>query len=83
MIPILYQADLDHEALQGSGAVELQGSGGSVLYGSGAWYTARTFTNFGIGALADCITCEVTEERNGGYELTFQYPLTGDRKSVV
>ena len=77
MIPILYQADLDHEALQGSGAVELQGSGGSVLYGSGAWYTARTFTNFGIGALADCITCEVTEERNGGYELTFQYPLTG------
>lgn len=77
MIPILFQNDPDPDALLGSGGVELQGDGGVVLYGSGAWQTARTFNNYGIGALADCISCEVTEERNGAFELELQYPLTG------
>lgn len=31
----------------------------------------------GIGVLADCISCLVTEERNGEYELSMQYPSNG------
>ena len=38
---------------------------------------AVDFSTFGIGVLADCISCEVTEERNGSYELVLQYPVTG------
>ena len=39
--------------------------------------TATSFTTYGLGALSDAISAEVEEERNGGYELTMQYPLTG------
>lgn len=39
--------------------------------------TATSFTTFGIGALSDAVSCEVEENRNGSYELTMQYPLTG------
>lgn len=35
------------------------------------------FTSNGIGRLSDCISCEVTEERNGIYEAVFVYPITG------
>lgn len=35
------------------------------------------FTHNGIGRLTDCISCEVTEERNGVYELEMEYPITG------
>lgn len=35
------------------------------------------FQTNGIGRLSDCIECEVTEERNGIYELRFVYPVTG------
>lgn len=38
---------------------------------------ATTFTTNGLGALADCTSCKVTEERNGQYTLTMQYPLEG------
>lgn len=38
---------------------------------------SRTFTTKGIGQLADCISCLVTEERNGSYEVEFEYPVTG------
>lgn len=34
-------------------------------------------TDFGIGALTDCLTCQVTESRNGEYELTMEYPTNG------
>ena len=34
-------------------------------------------TNYGLGALSDCISCEVIEERNGKYELTLVYPASG------
>lgn len=30
-----------------------------------------------IGWLADCVSCQVTEERNGIFEAEFQYPTTG------
>lgn len=39
--------------------------------------TATDFTTYGLGALSDAISCEVEEERNGKYELTMEYPLTG------
>lgn len=35
------------------------------------------FVSNGLGRLRDCITCIVTEERNGIYELDFDYPMTG------
>lgn len=35
------------------------------------------FTTNGLGALADCTSCKVTEKRNGEYILTMQYPLDG------
>lgn len=31
-----------------------------------------------IGVLDECISCSVTEELNGVYECTFQYPATGE-----
>lgn len=36
-----------------------------------------TFTSQGLGALTDAISCTVTEERNGQYELRMTYPITG------
>ena len=34
-------------------------------------------THNGLGILTDCLSCMVTEERNGIYELTLQYPING------
>ena len=39
--------------------------------------TETAFDTNGLGRLRDCISCEVTEERNGIYELDFEYPVTG------
>ena len=39
--------------------------------------TATEFTTHGLGVLTDAISCTVTEERNGAFELTMQYPDTG------
>jgi len=39
--------------------------------------TETSFTTNGIGRLSDAISCIVTEERNGIYELEMQYPITG------
>lgn len=36
-----------------------------------------TFGSNGLGRLRDCISCVVTEERNGIYELDFEYPVNG------
>ena len=35
------------------------------------------FITNGLGRLRDCISCIVTEERNGIYECEFEYPVTG------
>lgn len=42
-------------------------------------YEANTkiFTGTGLGVLADCISCEVEEVRNGIFECEFKYPITG------
>ncbi len=36
-----------------------------------------SFTTNGIGRLSDAISCTVTEERNGQYELHMEYPIDG------
>ena len=42
-------------------------------------YKADTteFETYGIGALSECTLCEVTEERNGAFECTLKYHITG------
>lgn len=35
------------------------------------------FVTNGLGRLRDCISCVVTEERNGLFECDFEYPITG------
>ena len=44
-----------------------------ILYNS----TETEFDSNGLGRLRDCIECKVTEERNGIYEVEFQYPVDG------
>lgn len=39
--------------------------------------SATEFKTQGLGVLTDAISCTVTEERNGAFELTMQYPDTG------
>lgn len=39
--------------------------------------TETDFTHNGIGFLVDAIKCTVSEERNGSYELSLQYPIIG------
>lgn len=38
---------------------------------------ATDFSTFGIGALTESLSCEVTEERNGTFECKLQYPSSG------
>ena len=37
----------------------------------------QSFLNNGLGRLSDAISCKVTEERNGVFELEMTYPITG------
>lgn len=46
-------------------------------------HNALTFNSFGIGALKDTTSCEVTEERNGTYELVLKYPISGSLYSEI
>ena len=41
------------------------------------------FNTFGLGALADTISCEITEERNGKYELILKYPVNSSMFSSL
>lgn len=36
-----------------------------------------TFNTYGLGALSDALSCVVTEERNGIFELEMEYPVDG------
>lgn len=42
-----------------------------------------TFRNNGIGVLRDTISCVVTEERNGTYELELEYPIDGQHYEKI
>lgn len=44
-----------------------------ILYSA----TETNFSNNGLGILGDCVSCEVTEESNGIFELAMQYPMGG------
>lgn len=44
-----------------------------ILYST----SETSFTSNGLGRLTDCISCQVTEERNGIFECEFKYPVTG------
>ena len=41
------------------------------------------FVSNGLGRLSDAISCKVTEERNGQYELELQYPVTGKHYDAI
>ena len=41
------------------------------------------FTSNGLGRLRDCIRCECVEERNGIYEVEFEYPVDGAHFSEI
>ena len=46
-----------------------------ILYSA----TEKTFITQGLGTLSEAISCKVTEERNGSYELEMVYPQSGKR----
>lgn len=50
-----------------------------ILYPS----TETSFSSHGLGPLSDVISCIVTEERNGSFELTMQYPVEGNHFSDI
>lgn len=41
------------------------------------------FSNNGIGTLSETLSCYVTEERNGAFELEFTYPIAGRLYSYI
>lgn len=45
--------------------------------------TDTDFTTQGLGRLSDAISCKVSEERNGAYELEMEYPIDGIHWSDV
>lgn len=45
--------------------------------------TETSFLSNGIGRLSDALSCVVTEERNGQYELKMVYPITGAHYSEI
>lgn len=45
--------------------------------------TETQFNTNGIGRLSDAISCKVTEERNGVYDLEMVYPITGQHYSEI
>lgn len=78
MNPYLYPREPDPVLLKDANGVVLKDSTGKELYASGNWASSRSFgLTFGQGVLSDCIRCEVTEERNGEYELEMDYPMDG------
>lgn len=45
--------------------------------------TETSFTTNGLCRLRDCISCVVTEERNGIFECDFEYPVTGANFELI
>ncbi len=50
-----------------------------ILYES----TETQFTSNGLGRLVDTISAIVVEERNGVYELEFEYPISGEKYELI
>lgn len=51
------------------------------LYEANEATKSNAFQSLGIGTLGDAISCIITEERNGTYELEMEYPVEGKRFS--
>ena len=49
-----------------------------VANGHGTDAITNAKTGYGLGALSDCISCHVVEERNGAYYLELEYPSGGN-----
>lgn len=77
MIPILFNAEADPDALLDVNSIPLFDVDDEQLLASGDKTAARLFDTNGLGVLTDCTRCEVTEERNGEYELVLEYPSIG------
>lgn len=45
--------------------------------------TETTFTSNGLGRLASCTRCIVTEERNGVYEVEFDFPISDPKYTQI
>ena len=45
--------------------------------------TETSFVSNGLGRLRDCISATVVEERNGIYELDFEYPVSGANYDLI
>ena len=45
--------------------------------------TETTFASNGLGRLASCTRCIVTEERNGVYECEFDFPITDPKYELI
>lgn len=82
MIPILFPAEIEPERLLDCNAVLLNDVNAVELWASGN-DDVRDFDTIGLGVLTDCISCSVTEERNGEYELAMEYPITGAHFSNI
>lgn len=50
-----------------------------ILYDS----AETQFTSNGLGRLKDTISCIVEEQRNGIYELEFDYPISGEKYELI
>ena len=50
-----------------------------ILFGA----QEKKYDSNGLGGLSDAITCTVTEERNGKFELELTYPITGTLYSEI
>ena len=50
-----------------------------ILYSA----TETRFDHNGVGVLSACVSCEVTEEANGIFELVMQYPMDGIHFSEI
>lgn len=50
-----------------------------ILYES----NETVFVSNGLGRLRDCISCKVTEERNGIFECDFEYPVDGANFDLI
>lgn len=81
MIPILFPPELDLEALLDVNNEVLMDADGEQLEALASLGVngRRTFSDYGLGAMTDCVSCEVTEERNGEYILEMEYPMNGVR----
>lgn len=49
----------------------------------GEYIRQHAFKTNGLGSLAEAISCTVTQERNGAYELEMEYPVTGLRYNDI